>query len=365
MASIKRTPLYQRWKRFRKSVRERFAEARDGTVRGDALIASRVSNDTAILKALVFLVERAQEEAVLGSKRHGQILSRLAEVRPGERPLPADVPPPAAELPARTLDTRSVELVTPELGLLAYLAPDLPAKTAVDVGAHGGEFSRVLLDAGLKVHALEPNPGAAARLRDRFAGAVRVHECAAGAEDGTGDLHIPVDRSEDRRYGDADRYSSLTPHPMPEDLPFERTARVTVRSLESLRRSGEVESEVGLLKVDAEGHDLDVLRGMGDVRPDLVVAEFWDPAIPFARDCPGSRLDEMVREMRRRGYARHLVIFRQWGDGAAAYFSGLGQSPEGSWGNVLFFRDEGLFERARRWCAGTLPSATFRAPAPF
>ncbi len=48
------------------------------------------------------------------------------------------------------LQTAEYELLNPEVGLLAFLRSYLPSAKAIDVGAHVGEVSSALLDAGMK-----------------------------------------------------------------------------------------------------------------------------------------------------------------------------------------------------------------------
>lgn len=60
----------------------RFGRKADAAAGGrglrDAALASLVENDTAVLKALVYLVERAQEDEVRHREQHEALLARLA-----------------------------------------------------------------------------------------------------------------------------------------------------------------------------------------------------------------------------------------------------------------------------------------------
>jgi len=95
------------------------------------------------------------------------------------------------------------------------------------------------------------------------------------------------------------------------------------------------------------------------------MAEYWDPEFPFARTGASNRLDDLVAEMRRRGYPWHIVLYRVWGRDGVAWYANRATSVERSWGNLLFFKDWRLFASASRWCAGSLPAARFvpRQPA--
>lgn len=337
------------------------------------VLASLAANETAILEALVTLVGRAGEERRARERAEDAAAERLAAL---EERLAASLGDVAARLAAfeeRGADRRPHPLVeptgrslllNPEADLLAHLAPALPGRTAIDVGANVGEISAALLDAGLHVHAFEPLPSAFGQLERRFAGrpGFRAYALAIAASDGVAQLHVAVDRS-GGVYGDPSLYASLLEHAMPVGLEFGEALPVEVRSLESLHRAGVLPDDVALVKIDTEGVDLDVVRGMGTRTYPLVVAEYWDHQVAFARGGARNRLDELVAEMRRRGYGLHLVLYRVWGRGEVAWYANRSDSVERSWGNVLFFRERSLFSLARRWCAAELPRARF-VPAP-
>lgn len=253
--------------------------------------------------------------------------------------------------------TSRTRLLEPELSILALLAPALSPRVAFDVGAHYGEYSRALLDLGFEVHALEPNPAAREELNRRLGGraGLTVHACAAGAEDGTASLSLVADES--GYYSDPTQFASLSGLPPPKGLVRTGNVTVPVRRLDGLARERGLSPSV--VKVDAEGYDLAVLRGMGELGPAILVAEFWDEDLPFSGPAAQNRLPDLVAHARAHGAPYHLVVFRRWGDERAAFFSGWTASPERSWGNVTFFADRELFERARQHLATLLPEARF------
>lgn len=127
-------------------------------------------------------------------------------------------------------------------------------RIAVDVGAHHGVWTQVLLDAhpDATVHCFEASPDTAAGLRRRFADDPRVVLTAKGlaAEAGTVDLYV------DRRD------SSVTSVVAPRGR-----SGVDVVAVEVLRGDDYLADlaidHVDYLKIDVEGFDLDVLRGFG------------------------------------------------------------------------------------------------------
>jgi len=91
------------------------------------------------------------------------------------------------------------------------------------------------------------------------------------------------------------------------------------------------------------------------------MAEFWDPAASLARTYTLNRLEDLVGEMRRRGFLWHLVVYRVDGSPDVAFFANHNHSVGRSWGNVLFFVDHDVFREALRWCAAVLPQTYFTA----
>jgi FkbM family methyltransferase len=155
------------------------------------------------------------------------------------------------------------------LRVACALAPE--GALAVDVGAHVGTFTvplaRRVGPAGLVV-AAEPTPRTAGALRRTLAlnglqDRVELHECAVGSGEGRARLHIAAVGS----------HNSLLPPP--DELVGGTAVEVAVRTLDALVPAGRAAS---VIKVDAEGMELDVLRGAGRVLAEsprvALIAEF-------------------------------------------------------------------------------------------
>jgi len=244
----------------------------------------------------------------------------------------------------------------PETRLMAYLYSHLPNRCAVDVGANIGDVSAKLLEVGYEVYAFEPFPEVFEKLKCRFSASNQFHSypVAIGSIDETRNFFLAQDQTEENIYKDSSLYNSLTKHSMPGDMVFNDSITVPVRSLESLHTSGELPEDIGLVKVDTEGFDLEVLRGMGSHRYSVVVAEFWDAQFPFGLSEAFNRLPDMVSEMKGKGYHWYLVIYRIWGSDEVSFYCNYPKSIEKSWGNVFFFHDYDVFSQAFKWCSGTL-----------
>jgi FkbM family methyltransferase len=250
-----------------------------------------------------------------------------------------------------------------EFSLLEYLYSFLTDTNAIDVGANVGKLSERLLKVGYTVYAFEPygpvfktlqKLSAAKQFNDKF----HAFEFAVGSTDKTMDLHIAADLSSSNKW-DSTLFNSLVKHPMLESCQFTQTVRVQVRSLESLEKEGKIPLNCGILKIDTEGFDLDVIKGMGNGQYTIVMAEFWDAEHPFGRAGNG-KLEELVAEMKTRGYAWHLVIYHVDQTATVSYYCNRLQQVPQSWGNVLFFQDHGLFATAMTWCEDVLTPTLFR-----
>lgn len=118
----------------------------------------------------------------------------------------------------------------------------------VDVGAHVGSYALTLAPHFARVHAFEPQlqtwHALAVNVMLRDGARVEVHRVALGAEAGTADLRV---------CSSDGGGSSLFDWP---DRAAMRTEAVEVRPLDSYELP-----DVAFIKIDAEGAELDVLRG--------------------------------------------------------------------------------------------------------
>jgi FkbM family methyltransferase len=248
------------------------------------------------------------------------------------------------------------------MGLLSFLYSYLPSRRAFDIGANVGDVSEHLLKTGYEVYAFEPYPRSYHRLQESLGARPGFHafHFALGSANAELPLYLATDHSPDKRYEDPTVFHSLTPHGMPAGLSFHDMVPVPVRKLSDLHKEDLVPADAGLVKIDTEGYDLEVIRGMGDYRYPLVMVEFWDANIPFAEQGLRYTLDSMVWEMRQRDYLWYIVIYRVWGRNQTAFFCNHDRSVPGSWGNILFFREREVFIQAQQWCSAVLPRTYFK-----
>ena len=134
-----------------------------------------------------------------------------------------------------------------ELSYLDKIIPD--DAVTVDVGANCGLYTRRLARLSRQVHAFEPSQQMAKLLRRTSARNVRIHEIALSDHDGDAELFIPQGEdglvhglaSLEARVGSSGR--SIAAH-----VPIARLDAV-------------IDQDVAFVKVDVEGHELNVLNG--------------------------------------------------------------------------------------------------------
>ena len=136
----------------------------------------------------------------------------------------------------------------------ARLLPVLTSRknVAVDVGAANGGYSYYLAGLARECHAFEPNPQSVALLRRRLPN-VHVYNVALSNRSGTAILRVPtVNGLALRGWGSievANRFETLPRHDVD-------TFEVETAPLDSFGFR-----EVGIIKIDVEGHELNVLQG--------------------------------------------------------------------------------------------------------
>jgi len=146
----------------------------------------------------------------------------------------------------------------PEIRLLRRLCD--PRRDAVDIGANIGTYTYFLRRYARHVFAFEPNPDLARRLRANFRSRVTVIEAALSDRIGAARLYVPLEQGQQRH-----ELGSLDVQDGPRiaiDVPVKRLDDCEC-------------GEVGLLKIDVERHDREVLRGAAQTierhRPNIIL----------------------------------------------------------------------------------------------
>ena len=265
--------------------------------------------------------------------------------------------------------TNQINFPGVEVELMCYLYSYLPYPSALDIGANQGDVTERLLQTGYEVYAFEPFLPVVEKLKNRLSNFSNLHvfPLALGAINEERELHLVGDQNlvndpnSQPLYPDADYtlLSSINIHSLPEGMVFTEKVPITVTTLETLHQQQQVPMEVGLVKIDTEGFDLQVIQGMGDYRYPVVVAEFWDEKFPFGEFGVDNRLPNLVEAMKLRGYRWFIVIYRVFPNNEVSFYCNHLISVGSSWGNVFFFQEHSIFSEALKWCSCVMPATYF------
>lgn len=223
-----------------------------------------------------------------------------------------------------------------EIEILKKVIQNLDNKIVIDVGAAKGDFFEFYLSAGSeKIYAFEPYPKNFAGLKKKFQKDTRI-QCfpyALGDIEGEKEFHIAVDPASEEEY---EYHHTLVDFEDTETVKWEKKITVECKTLGGLVQSGTIPKNVGILKIDTEGYDYFVIKGIGDLDSDVIMVEFWDDDHPLLQAQPWA-LDELVRNLALRGYSNFVMIKRN--DEFEFYLLNSADSQKGDWGNIIFFHD--------------------------
>jgi len=133
---------------------------------------------------------------------------------------------------------------------LSYLDKVIPGDAVtVDVGANCGLYTRRLARLSRQVHAFEPSQQMARLLRRTSARNVSVHEIALSDHDGDAELFIPQG-DDGLVYGLASLEARADP-----------SATIVSAHVPIARLDAVIDHDVAFVKIDVEGHELNVLNG--------------------------------------------------------------------------------------------------------
>ena len=159
---------------------------------------------------------------------------------------------------------------------LASLWPDREEIVVLDVGAHTGTYAlaaRAAFGPRAQIHCFEPNPALFEFLQPRLEHdpGIACHEAALSSESGSAPLFL--DRTGSSRASLIEDSFDVT------GRAIVHTHEVSVTTLDGFAGDAGI-SYIDVLKLDVEGHELEVLRGAGELLArgaiDVVQFEFGE-----------------------------------------------------------------------------------------
>jgi FkbM family methyltransferase len=156
--------------------------------------------------------------------------------------------PARARLPFKFCWRRFRKTLEPEASFL--LQQSWARGIAIDVGANEGLYSYALAKLFDRVEAFEPNEETSVDLRDYDCPKVNLHRVALSRSEGERTLYVPI-----LSGIESPGWGSLEPEALPPSESV-RTQIVQTKTLDSYRFENVV-----LIKIDVEGHELQVLEG--------------------------------------------------------------------------------------------------------
>ena len=226
-----------------------------------------------------------------------------------------------------------------ETRLIFELTTALPSGSVmVDVGAHfGGSLERFAKN-GWEVYAFEPDPVNRERLLSRIEDCKTVHVDSRAVSNCVKDK-LPF-FSSDVSFG----ISTLNPF----HESHQETCEVSTTTVADICKDNELTS-IDFLKIDTEGHDLMVLKGVPweEIKPQIIECEFEDAKTASL----GYRFEDIAQYLVDKGYT---VLVSEWHPVVeygkrhdwhrlVAYPCKLNDAN--AWGNLIAFREPPDFDK--------------------
>lgn len=219
-----------------------------------------------------------------------------------------------------------------EYQFMTQLIPYLKNNYFIDVGAEKGAFSLLLCNHDMHGAVIEPLPKHYSVLENLLSQYENIclYPFAITNIDTKQPFYVATNGSEELDY-----FHSLQKAESPGIFKHDSYFDVECRSLHSLATSRLVSTDIGILKIDTEGNDLNVLRGLGMLRPEVVMCEFFNSGIYSG--WPEGEPQPIIDYMFSLGYSK-FICFKNTGsltfiNTIPVFYS------EKSWGNLIFMQD--------------------------
>lgn len=193
-----------------------------------------------------------------------------------------------------------------EYRIVSQILASLPGASVIDVGAEKGGFVETCINsAARRVEAFEPLDRHFQVLQSRWAAdsCVRLHKIAISDSTGYASFHLASDIS----GAPLDHHHTLSVIQGATKINFGSSIDVVTMTLSDACQKLGLDCAPDILKIDTEGHDLQVLSGLGNCRPRLIICEFWRDLPQTSGRCPYN-LSDLVRIAKSFGYLQFFAV---------------------------------------------------------
>jgi len=232
----------------------------------------------------------------------------------------------------------------PDYDLAGFLYNFFPSRVAVDIGAQDSEFAKALSEIGYQVFCFASAPGAFENLSVKATCLPRVEI-----------FDLMIKASEMAAENPLVNARLMSPNGLEANT---ATGHPLIRTIASLVSSKTLPPQIDILKIDTGYADLEVIKGLGPVRPAAIQIEFLSEDLTLQRGdhhTPVASASEKIKVMRDLEYYWNIIIFRVDSEDFVRMATNLAGTPKQSWGKIFFFQDYQLFLKAFHWCKGALP----------
>jgi len=226
-----------------------------------------------------------------------------------------------------------------DLEVIELLLPYLTSNYFLDIGAAKGEFTRFFFQHELNGAFFEP----LSDYKKELSELARKTKClffpyAIDDHDHLADFYQAFDKNNK----DAMHFSSL--HPLINDarINHKKTSSVQCRSINSLINEGLITRSIGIIKIDTEGNDLNVLKGMDDIQTDILMCEFFMPKI--YKGWQQGHPDGLIQQAKKLGF-NHCLSIRRIGIVESVALDN-DSFVDKQWGNLIFISDH-MYEQSK------------------
>ncbi len=179
-----------------------------------------------------------------------------------------------------------------------------PNKASIDIGVYRGVYSFFLTELSEYVYAFEANPLICEKIKRSFKNKknITIENIALSSSKGTTDLRIPIrDINAEYDFEQKYRLGTATIHEVNnlENKKFETIRNVNKLPLDDYT----FDYPVGFIKIDVEGHELDVIKG----GKRLILLNMPIMLIEIEERHSGIRPSDAINEIEKLGYSCFIV----------------------------------------------------------